>query len=118
MTTNVCIYTEEEILKAIPGTYGIMARIAKNVGCNRQTIKEYSLRFESIKQAIEQEKEISLDKAESIIYEDIEIMKNVDTAKWLLSKIGKDRGYVTEATKDLADVNITIEYVNDWRNRD
>lgn len=112
------IYTVEEIILAIPGTYGILNRIAKKVGCNRQTIKDYSLRFPEIKEAIENEKQIALDKAENLIYDDINDHENIETAKWLLSKIGRDRGYVGDLQRDPVSTSITIEYVNDWRNKD
>jgi hypothetical protein len=117
MNTNKPIYTIEEFLNAIPGTYGIMNRIAKKIGCNRQTVREYFDKYPEIKEAILSEREGNLDKAEEIIFQDIDNNKNVESAKWLLNKLGKDRGYIGDQQKETVN-NISIEYVNDWRNGD
>lgn len=86
--------TDKMILKAIKGSNGIISTIAKRVKCDWHTVNDYiNLKGkEDIKQAFDNEKESLLDMSEKVISDAIK-KKDVDAAKWYLSKIGRKRGF-------------------------
>ena len=88
-------YNMELVLAAIKGTGGMMNTIAKRLGTDWDTAKKYCLEWETTKQAIANEEEVTLDLAESILLESIQA-GDVQSAKWFLSKKGKRRGYGDE----------------------
>ena len=81
-----------KILKAIPGTGGLKSAIAVKLGVHYRTILNYEAKYETVKQAIEEEKEKILDKAESVLFVKIQD-GDEDTCKWFLARKGKQRGY-------------------------
>jgi hypothetical protein len=97
------------------------------LGCEWHTADTYIKKWESTKQAFEDENDKGLDRAESLIARNIDLglriqnetKQPVDSsdAKWLLSRKGKDRGYAER--KEIAgpgeDGALLIAYVNDWR---
>ncbi len=85
-------YKAEEFIKAIPGSGGIITTIARRVGCNWDTAKKYINLMPEVNQAYENERESMLDIAEETLLNSI---KGGDTAdaKWVLTKLGKHRGY-------------------------
>ena len=82
----------KKILKAIPGTGGLKSAIAVKLGVHYRTILNYEAKYETVKQAIEEEKEKILDKAESVLFVKIQD-GDEDTCKWFLARKGKQRGY-------------------------
>ncbi|RLG34557.1 hypothetical protein DRN97_02205 [Methanosarcinales archaeon] len=81
-----------KILNAIPGTGGIISAIAAKLGVHYHTVLNYQQKYETVRRAIEEEREKILDKAESNIY--VRIMEgDEDTSKWFLARKGKHRGY-------------------------
>ena len=85
-------FTEGEVLAAIKGSCGIMARVAKNLSCEWSTAKKYVERFESAKLAMDDELETVLDTAENNLFQAIN-SKDIDAIKWFLSRKGRARGY-------------------------
>lgn len=85
-------FTEDEVLAAIKGSCGIMARVAKNLSCEWSTAKKYVERFESAKLAMDDELETVLDTAENNLFQAINA-KDIDAIKWFLSRKGRSRGY-------------------------
>lgn len=85
-------FTEDEVLAAIRGSCGIMARVAKNLSCEWSTAKKYVERFESAKLAMDDELETVLDTAENNLFQAINA-KDIDAIKWFLSRKGRSRGY-------------------------
>lgn len=81
-----------KIIKAIPGTNGLISAIAIKLGVHYRTVLRYRDQNESVRQAIEEEKEKMLDTAESNIHREIQ-KGDMDTSKWFLARKGKDRGY-------------------------
>lgn len=81
-----------KILKAIEGTGGLKTAIASKLGVHRQTILNYEKKYETVRQAIEEEGDKILDKAESNLFVRIK-EGDEDTSKWFLARKGKDRGY-------------------------
>jgi hypothetical protein len=94
--------TLEEVLLAIKGSGGIKTAIAQRLGVNRVTVDAYLLRWKSAQAAYDEENEITLDVAESVILGNIraaakqvqagEIADSGDAWKLLRLK-GAARGY-------------------------
>ena len=87
----------KKILKAIPGTGGLKSAIAVKLGVHYRTILNYEAKYKTVRQAIDEEKEKILDKAESVLFVRIQ-NGDEDTCKWFLARKGKQRGY-TERTE-------------------
>jgi hypothetical protein len=91
------------MIEAISGSGGIMSTIAKRLRCDWKTAKTYVNKWESTKQAFENEHEGILDMAESLLFRNMQLATKqqadggvpVETgdAKWILSRKGKARGY-------------------------
>ena len=86
-------YTAKQFIEQIPGTGGIIATIARRVGCDWNTAKKYITTMPTVKQVYDDECETVIDMAESTVIQSIRD-KDVSTAKWYLKHKAKDRGYV------------------------
>lgn len=82
----------ETVLEAIHGSAGIVSTIAKRLGVEWHTANERIQKYPEALKAFENEREGILDMAEATI---LTAIKQGDTgsAKWLLSTIGRKRGY-------------------------
>ncbi len=81
-----------KILKAVPGTGGLISAIAAKLGVHYRTVLRYRDQHELVRHAIEEEREKILDKAESNLF--IKIQEgDEDISKWVLARKGKHRGY-------------------------
>ena len=81
-----------KILNAISGTGGLISAIAKKLDVHYHTVLNYEKKYESVKQAIEEERDRMLDKAESNLF--IRIKEgDEETSKWFLARKGRHRGY-------------------------
>lgn len=78
-------FTAQDFIKAIPGTGGIIAAIAKRVGCDWHTAKKYIDKYPTIKQVYDDECAGIDDLAESTVIKAIRD-GDVSTAKWWLGK--------------------------------
>lgn len=96
-------YNTKTFVKAVKGSGGIITTIAERVGCCWNTAKKYIDTHPTVAKAYQDECEKQLDKAEGVVFGNIEIAekiqvrgKQADTsdAKWYLSRKGKQRGYV------------------------
>ena len=85
-------YTAAQFIDAIPGSGGIVSTIARRVGCEWHTARKYIDEHPTVKQAYDNEREVLLDLSESVIVTSIKD-GNTQDAKWLLSRMGKQRGY-------------------------
>ena len=82
----------KKILNVIPGTGGLISAIATKLGVHYHTVINYTNKYDTVRQAIREEQDKILDKAESNLY--IKIKEgDVDASKWFLARKGKDRGY-------------------------
>ena len=92
--------TREQVIEAIRGTSGIKTVIAKKLGVERQAFDRYLERWQSVREAFEQEKAATSDVARSVLVRNIQLShklqtetgKPVDTAdaKWYLSRVERD----------------------------
>jgi len=94
-------YKAQDFIDAMPGTGGIIASIARRVGCEWDTAKKWVTEYPTVNRAWENEKETMADMAESVILKDI---KGGDgaTAKWYLSRIRRGK-YATREEHTGAD---------------
>lgn len=107
------LFTAQQFISAIPRSGGIISTIARRVGADWHTTKKYIQNHPSIKAAYDAECESILDVAESVVFGNIGIaakrvqigeLSDSSDAKWLLTKLGKGRGYADrqEITAELS----------------
>jgi hypothetical protein len=84
--------TDVAILEAIKGSGGIMSTIARKLGVTWHTADSWIKESGELMEALKDEKETILDMAESTLLNKIK-EGDEQSAKWYLSKIGKQRGY-------------------------
>lgn len=83
-------FTAKQFTDAIPGTGGIIATIARRVGCDWHTAQKYIDTYPTIKQAYEDECSGVDDLAESTVIKAIRD-GDVGAAKWWLEKRRRDK---------------------------
>lgn len=105
---------KKDVMQAIEDSGGIMTEIARRLGVAWATARKYVEKYPDAVEAFEVESEKVLDLAEETLLKSI---KGGDTqdAKWLLSRKGKQRGYVerTERNNNPDDKPIVIRLVDD-----
>jgi hypothetical protein len=119
-------YSLETMLEAISGSGGITLTVATKLSCDWITAKRYIEKWETTKRAFEAEREKILDVAESVVNRNIQLayrqqndtQQPVDSgdAKWVLSRLGKARGYADKQEIDLQgenDITIRVVYTDD-----
>lgn len=87
-------YTVEQVIRAIEGSGGIKAVVAKKLGCSRQTVSRYAARYVTVQQALDDADQAITDAAE------IKAISLIDAGYWPAIKYrletkGKSRGYTT-----------------------
>lgn len=85
-------YTAEQFIKAIPGTAGIISKIAERIGCAWHTAKKYINKMPTVQRAYQDECDTVLDMAESKLLKAIENDDHI-MIRYYLSTKGKHRGY-------------------------
>ena len=90
-------YTAQQVIDACPETGGIMALVAKKLGCDRSTILRYAKRYITVRRALDQADEEMTDLAES---KSLTLINNLHwpAIRYRLATKGKTRGY-TEKTE-------------------
>jgi hypothetical protein len=86
-------FTEEQIIAALRKSRGMVHKAADLLGCHHQTIYNYRDKYPAIKEAIEHERGLLLDLAESGLYDAVK-KKSPWAIAFTLKTIGKERGYV------------------------
>jgi hypothetical protein len=84
----------EATLEAIKGSGGIISTIAKRLNVCWHSADAWCNRWEDTKRALQDEREIMLDDAETVLRDSIVDGRDIQSAKWLLAMKGKQRGYV------------------------
>lgn len=90
-------YTAEQVIEAAKGSGGLVSAVARRLGCNRRTVYRYRDRYVSVKRALEDEREQTLDLAEAGLLALIRSPQHPGHTTALifyLKTIGKGRGYV------------------------
>lgn len=102
--------TKEQVLRAIRGSGSIVSVVAKRLGISDwTTAKKYIYKWKETAEAMSSELETNLDRAESVVLNDIN-NQNVGTAKWYLTKKGKERGYADDLAALLDEEPLKIEF--------
>lgn len=102
--------TKEQVLRAIRGSGAIVSVVAKRLGISDwTTAKKYIYKWKETAEAMSSELETNLDRAESVVLNDIN-NQNVGTAKWYLTKKGKERGYADDLAALLDEEPLKIEF--------
>lgn len=107
-------YTAEQVIEAIKKARGIKAVVARSLGCDRSTVNNYIERYPTVKRAYEEQREVIIDIAEG------QLIKKVDSGEWdavkyVLSTLGKDRGY-GDTIKHEGGLTIKVIYADDRAN--
>ncbi len=76
-------YTAQQFIDVIPGTGGVLAAIAKRLGCHRSTVEAYIKKYATVAQAFANEKGNIDDKAKSNVIGAI-ADGDIETSKWWL----------------------------------
>jgi len=86
--------TTEKVMKAIPGSYGIVTKVARVLKVDRTSLSEWINRDENVECLIRlrEEEEVGLDEAEEVV-RDFIADKDDGMTKWYLSRKGAKRGY-------------------------
>jgi len=102
-------FNEEDVLIAIKGCRTIVSTVAKRLHCDWTTAYKYINRWDSTKQAYNDEKQISLDLAESALFQNVD-NGDVGAIKYFLTKKAKERGYGDEenGTEDNENTNDNV----------
>lgn len=95
-------FTDAELVKAISGSGGIITVIARRLGCGWREAEEYINSNALIKVMYDTERESIVDLCESVVLRNVQLAQEAQTkgemgdtadAKWILSRLGKERGY-------------------------
>jgi len=105
-------YTIDEMVAAAHDSYGLIAKMATALGCERQTVYNYAKKYKTVEAAIEQARHGIVDIAEVALLKKI---TSGDTASivFVLKTLGKNRGYVerNEITgKDGEEILVKVVY--------
>lgn len=102
----------DDVIAAIRQSHGIKKIAAQRLGITRTTLNKYIRDFPTVQEAYEEEREALVDSAEAQLL--IKIQEGFWPAiSYVLSTLGRSRGYVTKAELDMSgDVGITLEGVD------
>jgi hypothetical protein len=86
-------YTAEQVAEALKASAGIQAAAARRLGCGRDTVAQYIERYVTVRQALEEARDTTIDLAES------KLIEKVQAGEWpaiafTLKTVGRHRGYV------------------------
>ena len=96
-------FTAAQLIEAIKNTGGIKSTIAKNLNCDRDTVDRYIRNMPTVSAAYKAERESILDLSEGVVMMNIQLaakiqrdgkqMADTSDAKWVLARLGRDRGF-------------------------
>ena len=86
-------YTVDEIVKALHDNHGMVSLAARQLGCHRTTINNYAERYQAVRDAKQDAKELQLDETEDALFKQIG-KGDMRAIEYYLSTQGKQRGYI------------------------
>ena len=89
-------YTQEQMIKALEESKGLIAPAARALGCSRDTIRSYLEEYTAVAQAKLDQREAVTDMAENALYAAI-LRGEAWAICFYLKCMAKDRGYVEKA---------------------
>lgn len=117
--------TEQEVLKAIKDTQGLISKIKRNLEKIKgesicwQTVEKYVNMWPSCVDAVKAEKEAMLDLAENNVFKELS-RGDASMSKWYLKMKGQERGYIeTQEIKmgnnDPLNINLNTQSAEDLK---
>lgn len=97
---NKTAHTKETVLAAVADTFGLVFLIAQRLEVTQKTVLNYAERWPEVGQAIAQKRGEMIDAAEAVLFRAVVQKGDVEAAKWLLQRLGKDRGYTERVELD------------------
>lgn len=86
-------FTQDQMIDAIVKSHGLVSFAAKLLSCNHQTVTNYAAKYPAVKAALDEQRSVIVDKAESALITALD--KGEAWAIALtLKTLGKSRGYV------------------------
>ena len=85
--------------EAIVAAHGILSSAARRLGCSRTAIHKACKRHPTVQKALDEARDEILDLAESRLFEAVNA-GSLPAVMFMLSTIGRDRGYVTRQEVD------------------
>jgi transposase len=100
-------HSVKAILQAIKNSGGIKQKVAENLGVHRHTVTRYVLKYPTVQQALQDELDRVLDKAEGNIFHKVSD-GDILVSQWILRYKAKDRGYVEKTEQKIEGTVETI----------
>ncbi len=85
-------YTKKQVEDALRKTYGLKSYTAKHLGCDLNTVNNYIKRYPSLQIVLDEMRELKVDIGESKLMSGVQ-EGNPTLIQYLLSTLGKDRGF-------------------------
>src|SRR5262249_47101568 len=86
-------FTVEQVCAALVAKRGLIAAVAKMLGCQPQTVRNYAKRHPRVAEALREERERVLDAAEAALMAAVS-NREAWAVCFTLKTLGKERGYV------------------------
>lgn len=103
--------TQETFKQAVPGTFGVIVRVAKNLGVTRDAVYKYLDRHPELYKLLDKERLTIVDISNNVVYESIVNGRSVKDAKWVLERLDK-KNYSTRVEQEISGgfrpVNINV----------
>jgi len=106
-------YTPAEIVAACEGSRGVLAVVARKLGCDRDTVERARDRWPEVDAALRGAKEHVIDLVEVKLYDKAIKEGDITALKYILNTHGKQRGYGAKQEQDAADVTIVVDIGGD-----
>lgn len=107
--------TIAEYEDAIVKSNGVYSNVAKILGVTYAAAWNKIRKNPRLFELMRQQREILVDSAENVVIEAMNKSdsESVSVAKWILARIGRDRGWGSHQQVAL-DTKITLEFADDW----
>lgn len=102
-------YTVTDMAEAIRETAGIKTAAARRIGCSVGTVNNYIERYPTVAAAYEQARAGIVDMAESVLVRRLNAGE-WDAAKFVLTTLGKDRGWTPRTDVDLTTAGAPLTF--------
>lgn len=102
-------FTAAEMAEAIRETAGIKTAAARRLGCHMDTVTNYIDRYPTVAAAYEQARAGIVDMAESVLVRRLNAGE-WDAAKFVLTTLGKDRGWTPRTDVDLTTAGAPLTF--------
>jgi NADH:ubiquinone oxidoreductase subunit E len=86
-------HTAEQVIDSIRKNHGILAAAARDLGVTRNTVYRYVKNYPTVEAALEDERQIWIDMAESELIKAVK-KGNITAIMFFLKTVGRNRGYV------------------------